>query len=75
MVDNVYKLVELVGSSEAGIEDAIERAIDKASQTLRHLRWFEVTNVRGHLEGGKVAHYQVTIKAGFTLEEGQKLQP
>ena len=75
MVDNVYKLVELVGSSDAGIEEAIERAIDKASRSLRHLRWFEVTNIRGHLEDGKVAHYQVTLKAGFTLEEGQKLEP
>ncbi len=75
MTDNIYKLVELVGSSEAGIEDAIERAIKKASESLRHLRWFEVTNVRGHLENGRVAHYQVTIKAGFTIEEGQKLAP
>jgi dodecin len=73
-MDNVYKLVELVGTSQAGIEDAIERAIDKASASLRHLRWFEVLEVRGHLENGKVAHYQVRLKAGFTLEEGQKLQ-
>ena len=75
MTDNVYKLVELVGSSEHGIEDAVQRAIGKASESLRHLRWFEVTNIRGHLEGGKVAHYQVTIKAGFTIEDGKKLQP
>ena len=72
MTDNVYKLVELVGSSADGVEAAIERAIGKASDSLRHMRWFEVTNIRGHLENGKVAHYQVTIKAGFTLEDSTR---
>ena len=69
MTEHVYKLVELVGTSETGIEDAIERAIARAGKSLNHLGWFEVTEMRGHLEGGKVAHYQVTLKAGFSLEE------
>lgn len=75
-MDHVYKLVELVGSSETSIEDAIEVAIAKASETLRHLRWFEVEQIRGHLEDGRLSHYQVTLKAAFTLEEeGARLQP
>ena len=69
MPDHVYKVVELVGSSEESISKAIDRAIAKASLTVRHLGWFEVVQVRGHIEDGKVAHYQVTIKAGFRLEE------
>jgi dodecin len=69
MPDHVYKVVELVGSSEESISKAIDRAIEKAALTVRHLGWFEVTQVRGHIEDGKVAHYQVTIKAGFRLEE------
>ena len=69
MTEHVYKLVELVGTSETGIEDAIERAIARAGKSLNHLGWFEVTEMRGHLEGGKVAHYQVTLKAGFSLED------
>jgi flavin-binding protein dodecin len=68
MPDHVYKTIELVGSSTAGIEDAVATAIAKASQTVRNLRWFEVTETRGHIEGGRVAHWQVTIKVGFTLE-------
>jgi flavin-binding protein dodecin len=76
VTDHVYKLVELVGSSTTGIEDAIERAIAKTSDSVRHMRWFEVEQIRGHLENGKLSHYQVTIKAGFTLEdEGETLQP
>jgi dodecin len=69
MPEHVYKVVELVGSSEESVSKAIDRAIEKAALTLRHLGWFEVTNVRGHIEDGKVSHYQVTIKAGFRLEE------
>jgi dodecin len=69
MPEHVYKVVELVGSSEESISKAIGKAIEKAALTLRHLGWFEVMNVRGHVEDGKVAHYQVTIKAGFRLEE------
>ncbi len=76
MPDHVYKLVELVGSSETSIEAAIEGAITKTSDSLRHMRWFEVQQIRGHLENGKLSHYQVTIKAGFTIEEdGANLQP
>lgn len=67
--DHVYKTIELTGSSPNGIEAAIDRALDRASKTLRNMRWFEVVNVRGHIENGKVAHYQVTMKIGFTLEE------
>ena len=76
MTDHVYKLIELVGSSETSIEAAIDAAITKASQSVRHLRWFEVEQIRGHLEEGKLSHYQVTLKAAFTLEdEGARLQP
>lgn len=67
MTDNVYKIIEIVGSSEISIEDAIETAIARASATLDELRWFEVTETRGHIKDGKVAHYQVTLRVGFTL--------
>ena len=67
MSDHVYKIVEVVGSSPTSIEDAIERAIGRASATIRDIRWFEVKETRGHVEGGKVAHYQVTLRIGFTL--------
>jgi len=69
MPEHVYKVVELVGSSEESVTKAIDRAITKASATLRHLGWFEVVQVRGQVDGGKVAQYQVTIKAGFRLED------
>lgn len=69
MSDNVYKIVEVVGSSPTGIEDAIEKAIARASQTLRDIRWFEVVSTRGHVEDGRVAHYQVTLRIGFTLAD------
>jgi dodecin len=69
MSEHVYKTIELVGSSTRGMEDAVQRAITKAAETVRNLRWFEVVDTRGHLEGGKVAHWQVTLKVGFTLEE------
>ncbi len=68
MAEHVYKIVELVGSSESGFEPAIENAIMRASQTLRHLDWFEVIETRGQIENGRVQHYQVTLKAGFRLE-------
>ena len=67
MSDHVYKIIEVVGSSPDGIEDAIERAIARASQTVRDIRWFEVKETRGHVEDGRVAHYQVTLRIGFTL--------
>jgi flavin-binding protein dodecin len=69
MSEHVYKTVELVGSSTRGMEDAVQRAIAKAAETVRNLRWFEVVDTRGHIEGGKVAHWQVTLKVGFTLED------
>jgi flavin-binding protein dodecin len=69
MQDHVYKVIELVGSSETSIEDAVQGAIGRAAQTLKHLRWFEIVQTRGHIEEGKVRHYQVTLKAGFTLED------
>ena len=68
MPDHVYKTIELVGSSMKGVEDATRSAIARASQTVRNLRWFEVIETRGHIEEGKVAHWQVTLKVGFTLE-------
>lgn len=68
MSNHVYKVVEIVGSSPTSIEDAIETAIARASNTLRDIRWFEVGDTRGHVENGKVAHYQVTLRIGFTLE-------
>ena len=69
MADHVYKIVELTGSSAAGIEDAIRNAIARAGKTLHNLRWFEVCDTRGHIEGDRVAHWQVTVKVGFTLDE------
>jgi flavin-binding protein dodecin len=69
MADHVYKLVELVGSSTVGTDDAIRNAITHAAKTLRHLDWFEVTGTRGHIADGGVAHFQVTLKAGFRLED------
>jgi dodecin len=69
MSDHVYKSVEITGSSPEGVTQAIDRAIEKASKTLRNLDWFELTGVRGHIEDGKVAHYQATLKIGFRLED------
>jgi flavin-binding protein dodecin len=68
-VDHVYKIVELVGSSSAGTDDAIRQAVAKAGKTLRNLRWFEVVETRGHIDKGQVAHWQVTVKIGFTLDD------
>jgi flavin-binding protein dodecin len=69
MPDHVYKTIELVGSSTRGMEDAVQKAIVKAAETVRNLRWFEVLDTRGHIEAGKVAHWQVTLKLGFTLDD------
>jgi flavin-binding protein dodecin len=69
MADHVYKSVELTGSSQAGPEDAIRNAIARAGKTVRNMRWFEVTDTRGQIEGDHIAHWQVTIKVGFTLDE------
>ncbi len=67
MSDHVYKIIEVVGSSPTGIEDAIEKAVARAASTIRDIRWFEVKETRGHVEDGRVAHYQVTLRIGFTL--------
>ena len=69
MSAHVYKTTELYGSSPVGLQQAIENAVAKAAQTVRNMRWFEMTEVRGHLNGGKVEHWQVGIKIGFTLED------
>ena len=69
MSDNVYKTIEITGSSTEGVTQAIDRAIAKASESVRGLDWFEVTEIRGHLEDGAVSHYQVTLKVGFRLED------
>ena len=66
--DHVYKILELVGSSDKSIEDAIQNAITRASKTIPEMKWFEVIQTRGHIENGKVGHYQVTLRVGFTLE-------
>jgi len=68
MSDHTYKKIELTGSSCTGIQEAIENAILKASKTTKNMRWFEVIETRGHINDGKVEHWQVTIKVGFTLE-------
>jgi dodecin len=67
--DHVYRVIELVGTSQSGIEDAVKSAIERAHKTIRNLRWFEVTRTSGHIEGGKVRHFQVTLKVGFTMED------
>lgn len=69
MSDHVYKHIELTGSSKSGMEDAIQNAIAKAALTVHGMQWFEVVETRGHIVGGKVAHWQVTIKVGFTLDQ------
>jgi flavin-binding protein dodecin len=66
--DHVYKILELVGSSETSIEDAIKNAVSRASKTVREMKWFEVVQTRGHIENGAVRHYQVTLRVGFTLD-------
>lgn len=68
MGDRVYKKVELVGTSTSGIEDAIQNAITTAAQTIKHMDWFEVSEMRGHITDGRVAHYQVVLKVGFRLD-------
>ncbi len=69
MSNHVYKTIELVGSSPKGFDDAVHTAIERAATTLRNLRWFEVTETRGQIEDNRVAHWQVTVKVGFTLDE------
>jgi dodecin len=69
MKDHVYKILDLVGSSEKSIDDAIQNAITRASKTIREMKRFEVVQTRGHIENGVVRHYQVLLRVGFTLEE------
>jgi flavin-binding protein dodecin len=69
MPDHVYKITELVGTSPKGIEEAVKNALARANQSLRNMRWLEVDQVRGHVEDGKLSHWQVVVKIGFTLED------
>jgi flavin-binding protein dodecin len=69
MSEHVYKIIELTGSSETSLEGAIQNAVARAAKTVRNMRWFQVIETRGHIENGQVAHWQVTIKIGFTLDE------
>ena len=69
MQDHIYKVVEIIGSSPKSIDDAIAAAVTRAGKTLRNLRWFEVVRTSGHIEKGKIDHYQVTLKVGFTMED------
>ncbi|AIB12518.1 dodecin flavoprotein [Azospirillum brasilense] len=69
MSNHVYKKVEIVGTAETTIDDAIRNGIERASKTLKNVDWFEVGEIRGHVSGGKVAHFQVVMKVGFRLEE------
>lgn len=69
MAGHVYKKIEIVGSSPDGLQEAIENGVAKAAESLHNLRWFEVVDVRGQLEEGKIAHWQVTLKIGFTIDD------
>lgn len=69
MTDHVYKILDLVGSSDKSIEDAIQNALARASKTIREMKWFEVVQTRGHIENGSVRHYQVVLRVAFTLED------
>jgi len=69
MSNHVYKKVELIGSSKTSVDDAIKNAISRASKTMRNLDWFEVDQIRGHIENGDVSHYQVVMKVGFRIDD------
>jgi dodecin len=69
MDDHIYRVIEIVGTSTTGVDDAIKTAIGRANATLRNLRWFEVARTSGHIDNGKVQHFQVTLKVGFTMED------
>ena len=69
MEDHVYRVIEITGSSQKSIEDAIQTAVTRASKTLRNLRWFEVIQTRGQIDGGKVAYFQAVLKLGFTVDD------
>ena len=66
--DHIYRVIELAGTSDKSIEDAVSSAIARANKTIRNLRWFELLQTRGHIENGKIAHFQVALKVGFTME-------
>lgn len=68
-MSNIYAITELVGTSSKSVEDAIQQAIATAAQTLKHLAWFEVVETRGHIEDGKIAHYQVSLRLGFRYDK------
>lgn len=74
MTDHVYKKIELTGSSSTSIEDAVNKAVERASKTIRNMRWFEVVETRGYIDDNKVAYWQVTIKIGFTLDDGDAVE-
>ena len=69
MTEHTYRVTEIVGSSTEGVDDAVRNAVERASQTLRELDWFEVTQIRGHIENGRIGHVQVGVKVGFRLED------
>ena len=69
MIDHVYKLIELTGTSTVSVEDAVSKTIQRANKTIKKLHWFQVVEIRGDIENGGVHHWQVTIKAGFTVED------
>jgi dodecin len=69
MADHTYKKIELVGSSPNGSDEAVKNALTRAGKTVRNMRWFEVAETRGYMDNGKIAHWQVTIKVGFTLDD------
>ncbi len=68
MSDHIYKKIELIGSSPDGIEDAVNNAVNRAAKTVRNMRWFEVSEIRGHIQDNKIDHWQVSVKIGFTLD-------
>jgi flavin-binding protein dodecin len=69
VTNHVYKQIELTGSSASSIEEAVQVALAKAAETVRNMRWFEVTDIRGHIADQKLGHWQVTVKVGFTLDD------
>lgn len=69
MTNRTYSLTEIVGTSDSSLDQAVRNGISRASQTIRHLDWFEVTDIRGHIRDGEVRHFQVTMKVGFRLED------
>ena len=69
-MDHTYRVTEIVGSSQESLDQAIRNAIARAATSLRHLDWFEVTEIRGHIAGGEIGHFQVTVKVGFRLDQG-----